>query len=207
LAEVRVIAGRLKGRRLEGPRWDGLRPTSDSLRETLFNILGQRVAGARVLDGYAGTGALGIESLSRGAGHVTFVEKDRRALALITRNLAACAVTDGYTILSSGVEAVAAKLGGQRFDIILLDPPYAIGSLDDVVAGVHGVLAPGGVVVLEHAARLVPPARAGSLVLTRRVRAGDSALGFYVASPAGEPEATWEGQGSASPSTQDRSTR
>ena len=186
---MRVIAGRLKGRRLEGPRWDGLRPTSDALRETLFNILGPRVAGARVLDGYAGTGALGIEALSRGAAHVTFVENDRRALALITRNLAACAVTGGYTIVASGAETVSARLSGQRFDVILLDPPYAVGSLGDVVAGVQGVLAPGGVLVLEHAARAVPPARAGDLVLVRRVRAGDSALGFYAApaAPAVQP--------------------
>jgi 16S rRNA (guanine(966)-N(2))-methyltransferase RsmD len=92
---MRVIAGTLKGRRLKAPDWDGLRPTSDKLRETLFNILGTRVAGARVLDGYAGTGAIGIEALSRGAAHVTFVERDRRATALIAANLAACGVREG----------------------------------------------------------------------------------------------------------------
>ena len=84
---MRIIAGRLKGRRLKAPAWDGLRPTSDKLRETLFNILAPRIDGARVLDGYAGTGAVGIEALSRGAAHVTFVEQDRRAVALIEANL------------------------------------------------------------------------------------------------------------------------
>ena len=204
---MRVIAGRLKGRRLEGPRWEGLRPTSDSLRETLFNILGPRIDGARVLDGYAGTGALGIEALSRGAAHVTFVERDRRALALIARNLAACGVSGGYTIVSSGVETMAEPLAGQHFDIVLLDPPYGIGPLDGVVADAQGALGDGGVLVLEHAARAAAPARAGALVLTRRVTAGDSALGFYVLSPASDSEAPWQEHGSASPSTRGRSTR
>ena len=79
---MRVIAGAFKGRRLKTPKWEGVRPTSDKLRETLFNILAPRIVGARVLDGYAGTGALGLEALSRGASHVTFVEKDRRSAAL-----------------------------------------------------------------------------------------------------------------------------
>ena len=95
---MRVIAGRFKGRRLKAPSWDGLRPTSDKLRETLFNILAPRVEGARVLDGFAGTGAVGIEALSRGAGHVTFIERDRRASALIKANLTLCGGKQGYTI-------------------------------------------------------------------------------------------------------------
>src|SRR5215207_8032150 len=92
LTPMRIIAGKYKGRRLKPPTWDGLRPTSDKLRESLFNILAPRIEGARVLDGYAGTGAVGIEALSRGATHVTFVEQDRRATALIRANLAACGV-------------------------------------------------------------------------------------------------------------------
>src|SRR5918995_4573009 len=95
---MRVIAGQLRGRRLKTPSWEGLRPTSDKLRETLFNIVAPRIEGARVLDGYAGTGAVGIEALSRGAAHVAFVETDRRAVSLIQSNLAACGVEQGYTI-------------------------------------------------------------------------------------------------------------
>src|SRR5882672_7787597 len=95
---MRVIAGRFKGRRLKTPDWDGLRPTSDKLRETLFNILAARIDGARVLDGYAGTGAVGIEAISRGASHVTFVERDARAATLIEANLKACGIEGGYTI-------------------------------------------------------------------------------------------------------------
>src|ERR671935_2403849 len=96
---MRIIAGRFKGRRLKAPSWEGLRPTSDKLRETLFNILAPRIEGARVLDGYAGTGAIGIEALSRGAAHVTFVEHDRRAQMLIAENLAHCGVADGYVMM------------------------------------------------------------------------------------------------------------
>src|SRR6476469_6978785 len=84
---MRVIAGRSKGRRLKSPDWSGLRPTSDKLRETLFNVLAPRIDSARVVDGYAGTGAIGIEALSRGAAHVTFIDKNRRAVALIEENL------------------------------------------------------------------------------------------------------------------------
>jgi 16S rRNA (guanine966-N2)-methyltransferase len=176
---MRIIAGRLKGRRLQGPRWAGLRPTSDSLRETLFNILGDRVEGTRVLDAYAGTGALGIEALSRGAAHVTFIERDRRATALVTRNLAACGIGEGYTMVPAAFEIAAARLRGERFDLILLDPPYDAIDLEDVLVGAAAMLADDGLVVLEHGARTEPPMRAGALTRRRRVVAGDSALAFY----------------------------
>src|SRR5881392_615153 len=97
--EMRVIAGSLKGRRIDAPKWEGLRPTSDKLRETLFNVLAPRIEGAVLLDGYAGTGAVGIEALSRGAAHVTFVERDPRAAALIEANLTHCGVSERYAII------------------------------------------------------------------------------------------------------------
>ena len=103
----------LEGRRLKTPTWEGLRPTSDKLRETLFNILAPRIAGARVLDGYAGTGALGIEALSRGARHVTFVEKDRRAAALIEAERAGVRLEGGYTVACGDCRDVARWAGGR----------------------------------------------------------------------------------------------
>src|SRR5215217_7610084 len=121
---MRVISGCLKGRRLETPDWDGLRPTSDRLRETLFNVLMHRVGGARVLDGYAGTGAIGIEALSRGAAHVTFVESDPRAVRLVERNLARCAVSDRYAIIRARFAGAAGGWPAGAFDLVLLDPPY-----------------------------------------------------------------------------------
>src|SRR5829696_8641679 len=109
---MRVIAGRFKGRQLKAPTWDGLRPTSDKLRETVFNILAPRIEGARVLDGYAGTGAVGIEALSRGAVHVTFVEKDRRAVALIEANLESCGVKADYTVEGRDLSAALRQRTG-----------------------------------------------------------------------------------------------
>ena len=153
---LRIIAGALKGRRLDTPSWDGLRPTSDRLRETLFNVLGAEVRGARVLDGYAGTGALGIEAISRGASHVTFVERDPRAEML----------------------AAIAGFAPGSFDLVLLDPPYASTGADDVLGACAGSLADAGLLVLEHAARRGPAAAPG-LVLARSLTAGDSALALY----------------------------
>jgi 16S rRNA (guanine(966)-N(2))-methyltransferase RsmD len=186
---VRVIAGRLKGRRLAGPTWDGLRPTSDRLRETLFNVLGARVTGARVLDGFAGTGAVGVEAISRGAAHVTFVERDPRALALIARNLAGCGVTSGYTVVGSTFDAAAPALARDRFDLVWLDPPYDAPGLGATLDLAAAWVAPGGLLVLEHAARRPATAQAGSLACVRRIAAGDSALAFYALAPgSGGPE-------------------
>jgi len=175
---MRVIAGTLKGRRLKAPTWDGLRPTSDKLRETLFNILAPRIEGARVLDGYAGTGAVGIEALSRGAAHVTFIDDDRRAQALIADNLAHCGVADGYVMIRAGVARALADLRGASFDIMVFDPPYNQ-QPDAILAAAADRLAPGGVLVLEHARRDRAPESAGRLVRTRDVTSGDSALSFY----------------------------
>jgi 16S rRNA (guanine(966)-N(2))-methyltransferase RsmD len=177
---MRVIAGSLKGRRLKAPAWDGLRPTSDKLRETLFSILATRMPGARVIDGYAGTGAIGIEALSRGAATVTFVEGDRRAQELIAENLAHCGVERGCAIIRASVARAIADLraAGASFDVVLLDPPYDQ-QYDVDAAAAADILAPGGIVVVEHARRRPPPGTLGRLVKVRDVRSGDSALSFY----------------------------
>jgi 16S rRNA (guanine966-N2)-methyltransferase len=183
---VRIIAGSLKGRTLESPAWPGLRPTSDKLRETLFNIVAPRIAGARVLDAYAGTGAVGIEALSRGAAHVTFVESDRRAQALIARNLAHCAIENGYVIIRRAVVHALDTLRREPpFDLVFLDPPYDELAVSGVASleAVGPNLAPGGLAVVEHARREAPPTGAGSLRLARVVRSGDSALAFYSCQP------------------------
>ena len=190
---MRVIAGTLKGRRLDPPTWDGLRPTSDKLRETLFNVLAPRIAGARVLDGFAGTGALGIEAISRGALHVTFVERDRRAQRLVASNLTRCGIANCYAIIGTTVlQAIEALRGEPSFDIVLLDPPYAgprapsSGISDDnnaVLEAVGAIVKAGGVVVYEHAKKRQPPEAAGSLVRSRHVISGDSALTIYACQP------------------------
>src|SRR5262245_46501259 len=117
---MRIIAGVLKGRRLKAPTWDGVRPSSDRLRETLFQILAPRMRGARVVDVCAGTGAVGIEALSRGASEVVFIERDRRAQALIAENLAHCGMTTGYTILrTSALDGLQVLRGNAAYDAIL----------------------------------------------------------------------------------------
>lgn len=176
---MRIIAGRNKGRTLKAPTWDGLRPTSDKLRGTLFNILAPRVEGARVLDVFAGTGAIALEALSRGAAAAVCIESDRRAARLIEENAALCGELNRCVIIRDGVErALQRPIAGAPFDIIVLDPPYDYGALDDAVAQAGRQRAAGGIVVLEHAARVAPPAPAG-LALTRTVKSGDSALSFY----------------------------
>jgi 16S rRNA (guanine(966)-N(2))-methyltransferase RsmD len=175
---MRIIGGDLKGRRLETPDWPGLRPTSDRLRETLFNVLASRVRGARVLDGFAGTGAVGIEAISRGASEVTFVERDPRAARLVEANLRRCRVNDRYAIIRAGFADAARRLP-TPFDVVFLDPPYGQAELDAAVSDAAGLVAAGGVVVVEHARRDTPPREAGRLTLTRTLTSGDSALAFY----------------------------
>ena len=184
---MRIIAGTLKGRRLKTPRWEGLRPTSDKLRETLFNVLAPRVSGARVLDGYAGTGAIGIEAISRGARSVVFIDAHPKAAALIAENLTGCGVEEGYTIRCNDIVAALRHLPtDMTFDIIVLDPPYGSPDAPDALAAAADHLAPGGVLVLERATRLEPQSPQG-LERRRDLRSGDSTLTFMERDTAGHP--------------------
>jgi 16S rRNA (guanine(966)-N(2))-methyltransferase RsmD len=177
---LRVIAGEFRGRRLATPGWEGLRPTSDRLRETLFNILAARVPGARVVDGFAGTGALGIEALSRGAAHVTFIERDRRAVVLIRANLERCGAAPGrYTIVRADFLSSREREAGATANLVLLDPPYDVEDLEGALVVAETRLRPRALVVLEHARRRESPARAGGLSRVRVLPSGDSALSFY----------------------------
>jgi 16S rRNA (guanine(966)-N(2))-methyltransferase RsmD len=176
---LRVIAGKLKGRRLLAPSGRDVRPTSDRLRETLFNVLAARVDGARVLDGYAGTGALGIEALSRGAASVTFIERDAAAVRLIRDNLTRCGIEKGCVIIRANLTGAGRRLDEGAFDLILLDPPYQGIDPTHVIGASAPWLAPGGWLVLEHSRRTKTPAQAGGLTRVRELVAGDSALAFY----------------------------
>ena len=182
---MRIVAGEFRGRQLVSPTWEGLRPTSDRLRETLFNILGPSVHGARVLDGYAGTGAIGIEALSRGAASVTFVEKNPRAAKLIETNLALVKAPRS-AIIRAGIEEAASRLIpgtiDASFDLIILDPPYAHDAADKAIAAIMPLVGPGTRIVVEHASRYAPPGTVEgppAVRLRRTVNAGDSALSFY----------------------------
>jgi len=185
---VRIIAGSLKGRRLKAPDWPGLRPTSDKLRETLFNVLGPTVRGARLLDACAGTGAVGIEALSRGASHVTFVERDPRAADLIAENLAACGVTDRHAIIRMGFEGAGRRLSGTPFDVVFIDPPYGAAELLEALTAADPLVGPATLLVVEHARRDPAPDAAGTLQRTRVLHSGDSALAFYRRAEQSRPE-------------------
>ena len=175
-----MIAGTLKGRRLKSPAWEGLRPTSDRLRETLFNVLGPTIDGRRVLDAFAGTGALGLEALSRGASGVTFVERDRREVRVLEANVAACGVQEACVIIRDDFLRIDGRHDiPHAFDLALLDPPYDLKDLDAVVGCAAAWLGPDGRLVLEHARRRDSPDAVPGLQRTRVLIAGDSALSFY----------------------------
>jgi 16S rRNA (guanine(966)-N(2))-methyltransferase RsmD len=176
---MRIIAGANKGRVLKAPSWHGLRPTSDKLRETLFNIVAPQIENARVLDLFAGSGAVALEALSRGASAATCVESDRRAVRLIEENRERCGETDRCAIIRDTVErALDGPLPGGPFDLIVLDPPYDFADMEHVLIGAAAQRAPGAILVLEHASRVVPPQSTG-LAPARTVRSGDSSLTFY----------------------------
>ena len=176
---MRIIAGTCKGRRLKAPKWPGLRPTSDKLRETLFNVVAARVPGACVLDVFAGTGAIGLESLSRGAASATFIESDRRAAGLIGDNAQLCGAQDRCVIIRDTAErALLRHVPGTPFDLIVLDPPYDFDRLGAVLIAAGRHVAPGGVLILEHAIRRPLPPVEG-LAAVRTIRSGDSALTMF----------------------------
>jgi 16S rRNA (guanine966-N2)-methyltransferase len=181
---MRVIAGKYRSRTLRSLKGQMLRPTSDRLRETLFNILRATVEGATFVDLYAGTGAVGIEALSRGAQHAIFVEQHAPAVALIRRNLESLGIGAEAEILGMNVARAFERLEARRVhaQFIFLDPPYAAdieyqSTLEAL--GESSVVAPGCRVIVEHLRKRELPERTGGLELARVVEQGDAALSFY----------------------------
>jgi 16S rRNA (guanine966-N2)-methyltransferase len=187
---MRIIAGKYRSRLLKSLKGDALRPTSDRLRETLFNILGADVAGSRFLDLFAGTGAVGIEALSRGAAEAVFVEKHGPAAKLIRGNLDSLAVTSGATIISSDALSALQRLSlrasdsSQPIHFVFADPPYAAhaeyaSTLTFLGSGAATFLAAGALVIVEHHHKFTLPESSGQLARTRLLKQGDAALSFY----------------------------
>ena len=185
---MRIIGGSHRGRTLRAPHGRATRPTSDRVREALFAILGD-VDGLDVLDLFAGSAALGLEALSRGAATATFVEEARPALAALEANVAALAAGDAATIVRGDARKALGRIAasGRRFGLVFLDPPYAAAERASVLAALsgHGLLVPGAWVVVEHASRdgadpAPPPLE------HRFDRAyGDTTLTFYRLAPEG----------------------
>lgn len=185
---MRVIAGKFRSRQLKCLKGMALRPTSDRLRETLFDILGERVVGSRFFDIFAGTGAVGIEALSRGAEEVVFIEKHAPEATLIKKNLESLDVQRGPRVLPvdamKGLEILAKENTGSREarTIVFLDPPYANAEDCDRVLSFLGsstLLEEGSLVIAEHRRKFDLPEAVGNLERVRVLRQGDAALSFY----------------------------
>ena len=174
---MRIIAGEFRSRRLKSISGAATRPTTDRLRETLFDILASRIEGATFLDAYAGTGAVGMEALSRGAVHAVFLERHRAALEAIRQNLASLGLEARATVVAGPVLLTLPK---HHADIVFLDPPY---DLEREYAAALDLLAetPPAVTVVQHSIRQALADVYGVLRRTRIVKQGDNALSFYTA--------------------------
>ena len=165
---MRIIAGSRKGHTIFAPRGRDTRPTSDRVRENVFNIVAPWVEGARVLDLYAGSGAMGLEALSRGAAGVVFVEADRDAVRAIERNLDKLRLTGATVVRTEAMTGLAQEAtAGRKYDLVLVDPPYTMTDFDTLARYLPRVLADDGLAVLESAAR-TEPELAGLAVRTTR---------------------------------------
>lgn len=178
---LRVIAGSLGGRNLKGPPRSGVRPTADRVREAIFEILGAAAASdARVLDLYSGTGALGIEALSRGAAWCDFVESDSKAVEVIRENLRRTALLDSARVYPMAVARALSRLQGP-YDLVVADPPYEYDRAESELAAVvdGGLLAPEGVLVIEHSQRRLWPQELGGRHQMTSRRYGDTRISLY----------------------------
>lgn len=184
MGSLRVISGQWRGRRLNAGRDStALRPTADRVRTALFDRLMPLIPGGRVLDLFAGTGALGIEALSRGAAHVTFVERSAPSLRLIAENLASVGAGSVADVRREEVGRMIGVMGrlGDRFDLVLADPPYGQGLAAETVRWIDqaGVVAAGGVLVVEHDRREEMPSVGATIAHDDDRRFGDTILTFY----------------------------
>ncbi|MGH2705280.1 MAG: 16S rRNA (guanine(966)-N(2))-methyltransferase RsmD [Actinomycetota bacterium] len=174
---MRVIAGKAKGRRLRAVAGT-TRPTGSRVKEALFSMLGDRIRDARVLDLYAGSGALGIEALSRGAASATFVDRDPAAIATIRANLDSADLAGRARVVRADAAVFVEGEADGPFDLALVDPPYAAGLASAPLAELteRGLLAPGGVIVMETSSRVLPLVAPPGLRVVAERRYGDSAL-------------------------------
>ena len=186
---MRVIAGKYRGRNLKSPPSLEVRPTSDRLRETLFNVIAPRIDEVRFLDLCAGSGAVGIEALSRGAANVVFVDRSRKMCALVEANLDLCKVPEDETEVvqaeASDFLSRSIAAGGKPWDILFFDPPYANDYLKVLNAiGSHAskLLTDSAILIVEHHHKKELPDDVGSLHRSRVLKQGDSALSFYTTS-------------------------
>jgi 16S rRNA (guanine966-N2)-methyltransferase len=164
-----------------GPQRLGTRPTAGRVKQALFNILSGRIPGARFLDLYAGTGLVGIEALSRGAAHATFVETDVGVCRLLKKTLESCGYTERSKVCTIAAERFVKQPAPQPYDVVFVDPPYHSREADKMLPslGAGVIIAPGGVVVIEHFHKVQLPAQSGHLTRGKSYRYGDTFLTVY----------------------------
>ena len=179
---MRIIAGRFRSRRILAPPEGITRPTSDRLRETLFNVIAPRVEGSRFLDLFAGSGAVALEAFSRGAAEVYAVESNKKAARVIESNLQALNIQDRFAVIAAEVSDALPRLTCERFDIVFLDPPYREhGAYESVFRQLSeaGLLSEEGIVIAEHEKHFDPGKGLGEFLRYRELKQGDAVLSFY----------------------------
>lgn len=181
---MRIITGRARGLSLTAPKNYDVRPTADRVKESIFNIIGSKIIDARVLDLFAGTGNLGLESWSRGAGAVTFIDESKESLRLVKSNIAKCRAEADCTIIKGSAPQVAERLTAQglRFDFAFCDPPYNKGWVQQIIGVLERApfLAVGGYLVVERSEHDSLPALPPGCELVRSVRYGETAVDFIL---------------------------
>ncbi len=174
---VRIIAGRFGGRKIETPDGKRTHPMSERVRNAMFNSIGDEIRDAKVLDAFAGSGAVGIEALSRGAQHVTFIERDRIAQKVIDENITTLGIDEQTKIIRASVASWLSTYDGELFDIIFVDPPYHDTQFSTAMQ-LSGLLKPGALMVLSRPGRSESPTKTGVVVVDNRSY-GDAALTYF----------------------------
>jgi 16S rRNA (guanine966-N2)-methyltransferase len=183
---VRIIAGEFRGRRLQTPRGRNIRPTSDRVREAIFNVIAARIIEANVLDLFAGTGALGLEALSRGAARATFIDNHIEAIRLIEENIGLCGVKDRTVVMRRAILPSLAVLAAQPanaagFHLVFLDPPYGQNQVPVVLERLTALklVPPTALAVAEHHRKDAIPSRCGRWHKTKERRYGDTLISYF----------------------------
>lgn len=178
---MRIVAGRFRGRRLEAPDSMRIRPTSDRVREALFSIIASRVPGSHVLDLFAGTGALGLEALSRGAAQAVFVDQGAEAIRIIRVNIQRLGVSDQAEVLQGDVNQVIRRLVHRKsvFDLIFMDPPYGKGHIETTLPNLSSLALPETLLIAEHAVKERLPASPIEWLPIDMRAYGDTAISFF----------------------------
>jgi len=183
---MRITGGEAGGIPIKAPRGKGARPTSDKVREALFSVLGKSVTGAKALDLFAGSGALGIEALSRGAQSVVLVDNNPAACKMIAANLKAVGLAEKGEIIRADFRAALRKIGGRgdKFDLVFLDPPYGKNLLEEAAKALerHGVVSSDSIIVAEHFKKTAPPESISDIPLSRSRAYGQTCLSYYQSS-------------------------